>query len=460
MDKRVYEVWKGSNCSDGHELCVVCEIVGILLAGLRLIFVWFLVVVYVMGIGMHSEFRNFGKGGILRRFEDRENHENFSGALSAAAVAKETLQDRVTQLDGKKFFCGGRLIFGPDARSLLVTVLLILVPVVIFCTLVARHLRHAFPAYNAGYAILVVAVVLLLLLATSAQDPGIIPRASHPPEEEFSYESSASVEAGGRQTPSLQFPRTKDVTVNGMTRNYRYFFLFISSSTILCIYVFAMSALYIKIIMDNENGTVWKAIKESPASVVLIAYCFIILWFVGGLTGFHLYLIGTNQTTYENFRYRVDSRISVYNRGCLNNFLEVLCAKIKPSQNNFRAFVKEEVQKPPVPRPRDPEIGDLGEDPRRKIEDDLDIGGDLLKISQRRNFDGSHEDIDIRSRGSNGTHHDYSDAEFALGSDQQLPTARPEARHSSWGRRSGSWEISPDILGANGEAAQNKSYNP
>ncbi|KAK9130092.1 hypothetical protein Sjap_010579 [Stephania japonica] len=406
-----------------------------------------------------------------------------------------------------RFFCGGRLIFGPDARSLIATVLLIVAPVVIFCTLVARHLRHAFPAYNAGYAILVVAVVftvyvLLLLLATSAQDPGIIPRASHPPEEEFSYESSASVEAGGRQTPSLQFPRTKDVTVNGMTvrikycdtcmlyrpprcshcsicnncverfdhhcpwvgqciglHNYRYFFLFISSSTILCIYVFAMSALYIKIIMDNENGTVWKAIKESPASVVLIAYCFIILWFVGGLTGFHLYLIGTNQTTYENFRYRVDNRISVYNRGCLNNFLEVLCAKIKPSQNNFRAFVKE-VQKPPVSRPRDPEIGDLGEDPRRKIGDDLDIGGDLLKISQRRNFDESHEDSDIRSRGSNGTHHDYSDAEFALGSDQQAPTARPGARHSSWGRRSGSWEISPDILGANAEVAQNKSNNP
>ncbi|KAK9163929.1 hypothetical protein Syun_004831 [Stephania yunnanensis] len=437
MDKRVYEVWKGGNVSDGHELCVVCEIVGILLAGLRLIFVWFLVVVYVMGIGMHSEFRNFGKGGILRRFED-------------------------------KFFCGGRLIFGPDARTLIVTVLLILVPVVVFCTLVARHLRHAFPAYNAGYAILVVAVVytvyvLLLLLATSAQDPGIIPRASHPPEEEFSYESSASVEAGGRQTPT-ELPLLLFVH-----------FLFNYSLHLRIRDV----ALYIKIIMDNENGTVWKAIKESPASIVLIAYCFIILWFVGGLTGFHLYLIGTNQTTYENFRYRVDSRISVYNRGCLNNFLEVLWAKIKPSQNNFRAFVKEEVQKPPVPRPRDPEIGDLGEDPRRKIEDDLDIGGDLLKISQRRkieddldiggdllkisqrrNFDGSHEDIDIRSRGSNGTHHDYSDAEFALGSDQQAPTARPEARHSSWGRRSGSWEISPDILGANGEAAQNKSYNP
>ncbi|KAL5843685.1 hypothetical protein ACOSQ3_009677 [Xanthoceras sorbifolium] len=400
-----------------------------------------------------------------------------------------------------KFILGGRLIFGPDARSLLVTLLLIIVPVIVFCVFVARHLRHEFSPHNAGYAILVVAIVftiyvLVLLFLTSSRDPGIIPRNSHPPEEEFRYDSSVSVEVGGRQTPSLQFPRTREVMVNGIPvrvkycdtcmlyrpprcshcsicnncverfdhhcpwvgqciglRNYRYFFMFVSSSTLLCIYVFSMSALYIKILMDDYHGTVWKAMQESPASVILMAYCFISLWFVGGLTGFHLYLISTNQTTYENFRYRSDNRINVYNRGCVNNFFEVFCIEIKPSRNNFRAFVQEEVPRPSLPRT--PEAEDLSGDPRAKVEDDLEIGEDLLKISQRRNIEEIDEDI--RSRGSNGPPHHASEVDSVLGSDSRAPTIRSETRHSSWGRRSGSWEIAPEVL-ANSTVTESRSY--
>ncbi|XP_015577975.1 protein S-acyltransferase 8 [Ricinus communis] len=403
-----------------------------------------------------------------------------------------------------KFILGGRLIFGPDARSLIVTLLLIIVPVVIFCVFVARHLLHEFSPYNAGYAILVVAIVftiyvLVLLFLTSARDPGIIPRNSHPPEEEFRYDSSMSVEVGGRQTPSLQFPRTKEIMVNGIPvrvkycdtcmlyrpprcshcsicnncverfdhhcpwvgqciglRNYRYFFMFVSSSTLLCIYVFSMSAVYIKVLMDDYQSTVWKAMKESPASVILMAYCFISLWFVGGLTGFHLYLIGTNQTTYENFRYRADNRINVYNLGCIHNFLEVFFTKVKPSKNNFRAFVQEEVPRPPLPSTREVEAEDLGGDPRSKVEDDLEIGEDLLKISQRRNIEEIDEDI--RSRGSNGPPHNTSEVDSVLSSDHRAPTIRSDTRHSSWGRRSGSWEIAPEVL-ANSNVTESRNYS-
>jgi palmitoyltransferase ZDHHC9/14/18 len=399
-----------------------------------------------------------------------------------------------------KFFFGGRLIFGPDARSLIVTLLLIIAPVIIFCIFVARHLRHKFSSYNSGYAILIVTVVftiyvLVLLLITSARDPGIVPRNSHPPEEEFRYDTSASVEIGGRQTPNLQFPRTKEVMVNGLPvrikycdtcmlyrpprcshcsicnncverfdhhcpwvgqciglRNYRYFFMFVSSAALLCVYVFAMSALYIKFLMREHRGTVWMAMRESPAAVVLMAYSFISLWFVGGLTGFHLYLISTNQTTYENFRYRADNRVNVYDRGCSNNFMEVFCNKTRPSRNKFRSYIQDEPQRPPPQHPpHQQRTDDSREDRRMKVEDDLELGGDLLKISQRHNIDNI--DADVRSRGGSesggGPHHNSVEMDSVLGSDRRPPTARSlsDGRHSSWGR-SGNWEIGHEIRGA------------
>lgn len=161
------------------------------------------------------------------------------------------------------------------------------------------------------------------------------------------------------------------------------------------------------------------------------------------------------QTTYENFRYRSDNRINVYNRGCLNNFLEVFCTKVKPSRNNFRALVQEEVPRPTRPViSQEPEPDTGGGDPRPKVEDDLDIGEDLLKISQRRNIE--EIDDDIRSRGSNGPPHNTSEADSVLGLDRRAPTVRSEARHSSWGR-SGSWEIAPDVL-ANSNVTETRNY--
>lgn len=412
------------------------------------------------------------------------------------------MEKRVYQVwkGSNKFLFGGRLILGPDAKSLFFTVLLISVPVVIFCVFVAWHLRHAhqFTSYDAGYAIMVVAIVftvnvLVLLLLTATRDPGIVPRNSHPPEEEFRYDTSV-VETGGRRTPGLQFPRTKEVMVNGIAvrvkycdtcmlyrpprcshcsicnncverfdhhcpwvgqciglRNYRYFFLFVSSATLLCIYVFAFSAFYMKILMSDNHYTVWKAMKDSPAAVILMAYCFISLWFVGGLTGFHLYLISTNQTTYENFRYRTDSRLNVYNRGCLNNFHEVFCTEIKPSRNNFRAFVQEEVQRPPPQRsPQENDAVDDSGDQRIKVEDDLDLGGDLLKLSHRHNIEDIEEDI--RSRGSNILQNS-SEGGSLVGSDYHTPPIRSDIRHGSWGRRSSSWEIGPDVAAKDGHEA-------
>ncbi|KAH9308269.1 hypothetical protein KI387_036180, partial [Taxus chinensis] len=402
-----------------------------------------------------------------------------------------------------RFCLGGRVVFGPDIRSLVTTVFLILAPVAIFCVFVVRHLLHKFPQYNSGYAILVVTIVytfyvLLLLLITSARDPGIVPRALHPPEPEDLVESENLAEHGSGQTPRLSFPRFKDVIVNGEIvkvkycetcmvyrpprcshcsicdncverfdhhcpwvgqcigqRNYLFFFIFVASTTILCIYVFAISALYIKFIMDGDEGTVWEAMRQSPASVILMMYTFISVWFVGGLTIFHLFLISRNETTYENFRQRSENRLNPYDRGTANNFGEIFCTKIRPSKNNFRAMVEQDVPRQTVNVPPDTDNQDDAGNFRMKIGSDVEAG-EPSSAGGARGLEGEGNE-ELRSQHNNSRDvglnikEGYDDA-FARAIGRPISSENSDARsgvyprRSSWGRRSENFEISPDIL--------------
>jgi hypothetical protein len=65
----------------------------------------------------------------------------------------------------QRFFLCGRFIFGPDVRSLAVTIFLIVAPVACFCVFVGRHLLHHYG--NAGIAIIVVAVVYTVYVSSA-----------------------------------------------------------------------------------------------------------------------------------------------------------------------------------------------------------------------------------------------------------------------------------------------------
>lgn len=53
--------------------------------------------------------------------------------------------------------------------------------------------------------------------------------------------------------------------------------------------------------MEDNGGSIWKALRKEAYSFALIIYTSIVVWFVGGLTVFHLYLIGTNQVILLSF---------------------------------------------------------------------------------------------------------------------------------------------------------------
>ncbi|KAL9154898.1 hypothetical protein ABFS82_10G147500 [Erythranthe guttata] len=290
-----------------------------------------------------------------------------------------------------RFFLGGRLIFGPDVSSLFLSTFLIVGPSIAFCIkilfVIKHHLRENKNDVVPWYPVLAVAIVLTILdifflFLTSSRDPGIVPRNTKPPECDEAFDiNTPSMEWVNGRTPHLKLPRTKDVSVNGHTvkvkfcdtcllyrpprashcsicnncvqrfdhhcpwvgqcigiRNYRFFYMFISTSMTLCLYIFVVS--WYNIV--HQKGSVWKAMSCDYLSDILIVYCFVSFWFVGGLTIFHFYLSSTNQTTYENFRYRYDKKENPYNRGMINNFKEIFFSRIPPSMNDFRAFVEED----------------------------------------------------------------------------------------------------------------------
>ncbi|CAI7874472.1 unnamed protein product, partial [Closterium sp. NIES-54] len=237
---------------------------------------------------------------------------------------------------------------------------------------------------------------LFILLVTASRDPGIVPRNLVPPQPD---EEAGEQAAGGAPK---KLPRAKEVVVNGHTvkvkycdtcllyrpprcshcsicdnciekfdhhcpwvgqcigrRNYPFFFLFVTTTTLLCVFVFTLSAFYIKLLVDNsysgasgQSISLLEALGKGYMAAVLMVYTFIMVWFVGGLTGFHSFLISRNQTTYENFRARYEKKANPYNLGCLSNWRSVLCSPIPPSRHNFRADAPE--PPPAVPPVTDP----------------------------------------------------------------------------------------------------------
>ncbi|TVU04823.1 hypothetical protein EJB05_47958 [Eragrostis curvula] len=251
------------------------------------------------------------------------------------------------------FFLGGRLIFGPDVRSLVITVGLIVIPVVFFAAAVCPQLGHEYHSQIGGWvasvAVIFTAYILVILLLTSGRDPGIVPRNAHPPEPEDIGESNLSDWPGGQHDKVALNECNIVISAHSyghifgvIQRNYRFFFMFVSSTTILCIYVFAFCWINIRKIMEMHECKFGRALLKSPISGLLILYTFVAVWFVGGLTSFHLYLISTNQTTYENFRYRHDRKTNPHNHGLGQNFIEILFSKVPSSKHNFRAKVKED----------------------------------------------------------------------------------------------------------------------
>ncbi|RMX55678.1 hypothetical protein pdam_00018732 [Pocillopora damicornis] len=251
-----------------------------------------------------------------------------------------------------KFYCDGRIIMARNNGVFYFTVVLIVVTSGLFFAFDSRYLyMHVSPAVPFIAAWLFI-FVMSTLLRTAFSDPGIVPRAS---TEEAAY-IEKTLETPNQDSQTYRPPpRVKEISINGQTvklkfcftckifrpprashcsmcdncverfdhhcpwvgncvgkRNYKFFFMFLVSLSIYCCYLFAFVVTHLALF---------------------------------GLTGFHSYLVGSNQTTNEDIKGSFSSRsgqgnVNPYSRGSvLKNCAEVLCGPLQPSLINRRGVI-------------------------------------------------------------------------------------------------------------------------
>lgn len=140
-------------------------------------------------------------------------------------------------------------------------------------------------------------------------------------------------------------------------RNYRFFYSFLVGVTTTCLYVIATCAFAIFWVVKSAleanplmplPDVIIEMIKFPSlwASGVIILYCAIVLFTVGGLWGFHTYLILVNQTTHEEIKKRWKHKKNPFSRGPILNVISRFCVKIPSSKLHLNEIV---TPAPPAP---------------------------------------------------------------------------------------------------------------
>jgi hypothetical protein len=274
-----------------------------------------------------------------------------------------------------KVFCKGRFISGPDARSCVISVMMVLVPSIVWQAMIGP-----FFAIQSSVLVPIVGIILQIgslafMVATSLSDPGIMP---HQKDYAEHYDSKNKVFR--TKVP----PRYYDLILRGHPfrlkfcttcniyrpprcthcsvcencierfdhhcpwigncvgkRNYWLFYSFVSLTGTLNVFVLATSIAHLVLLCQlyrdegQPGGDAFvRALKEQPLSAVLAVYSVGIVWFTFGLCMYHNYLVATNQTTYEQIKGTYSSGNNPFDRGIFGNYVDVLLSRVRPRYFN------------------------------------------------------------------------------------------------------------------------------
>ncbi|XP_041109748.1 palmitoyltransferase ZDHHC14 isoform X2 [Polyodon spathula] len=326
-----------------------------------------------------------GGGGPMKDCEYSQIITRSSSTMESAHTSNTPRRKWEVFPGRNKFFCNGRIIMARQTGVFYFTLVLIVVTSGLFfafdCPYLAVHITPAVPVIGG----ILFFFVMGTLLRTSFSDPGVLPRATA--HEAADLESQIDVANGSSSVGYRPPPRTKEVTINGQSvklkycftckifrpprashcslcdncverfdhhcpwvgncvgkRNYRFFYMFILSLSFLTIFIFAFVIAHV-IHRSHQTGFL-NALKDSPASVLEAVVCFFSVWSIVGLSGFHTYLISSNQTTNEDIKgswstKRGKENYNPYSHGnIVSNCCVALCGPIPPSLIDRRGFIQ------------------------------------------------------------------------------------------------------------------------
>ena len=278
------------------------------------------------------------------------------------------------------FFLGGRWQNTKHRPINIATGIFVVVPCALFFGFEAPWLWHnVSPAIPITFAYLVY-ICLSSFIHASVSDPGILPRNLHPfppvnvnedplqlgpATNDWTLVKSAEASAAAMEVPVKHCrtcniwrpPRahhcrlcdncveTHDhhcVWLNNCVgkRNYRYFFAFVSSATLLAFYLMATSLVQILLYMNRKGISFGTAIGHFRVPFALFILSVLLLTYPIGLVGYHLFLMARGETTREyinSHKFAKRERYRAYSQGSwLKNLISVLARPRPPTYYRFK----------------------------------------------------------------------------------------------------------------------------
>ncbi|KAI1403105.1 zf-DHHC-domain-containing protein [Hypoxylon fuscum] len=283
--------------------------------------------------------------------------------------------------EGNTVFCiGGRLQNTRHRPINIATGFLVVLPAILFFATSAPYLwHHVSPAVPLLFAYLFY-ICISSFLHASGSDPGILPRNLHqfppvdeqddplrlaPPTNDWTLIKSAESSTAAMEVPTKYCktcniwrpPRahhcrlcdncieTQDhhcVWINNCVgrRNYRYFFTFLTSATILSVYLIAASLGQIAVFANEENVSFGQGISHFRVPFAMVIYGILGFLYPAALMGYHLFLMARGETTREflnSHKFLKKDRYRAFTQGNMwKNWLVVLCRPRPPTYYRFK----------------------------------------------------------------------------------------------------------------------------